>query len=192
MGHSTDALLAELESYDVSGDPAQGAVKEIIKDHVLTGGASVFDVQSSGHVTASAFCYNTSTHNFLIQKHRSLDLWLPFGGHVAAGETPYQAASREFAEESGLSEFWLLSDGTKPVLIDLDVHSIPLRQDLAAHFHLDFRYLVLVDGCIQHVPISPEVKECAWIKGEDLIQLIIPNLKRYLRRCEDRIRSLNP
>lgn len=185
------SIFEELDNYDTSGDPSQSAIKDIIRDHVEVSGVSVFDVRSSGHVTASAFCYNLSTGKFLMQRHRALDLWLPFGGHAELGEAPCQTASREFTEEAGVSEFRLLSNRGRPILLDLDVHSIPAKGKLNSHFHLDFRYLVLIDAQNPRIAACDgEVKECVWMESNSMLTLIKPNLKRYLLGCLKRTRLL--
>lgn len=38
----------------------------------------------------------------LLIKHKKLNLWLAPGGHVETGELPFQAAEREFWEETGV------------------------------------------------------------------------------------------
>ena len=38
----------------------------------------------------------------LLVRHKRLDLWLPIGGELEAGETPLEAARRELREETGL------------------------------------------------------------------------------------------
>lgn len=37
----------------------------------------------------------------ILHKHRKLNKWLQFGGHVEPHENPWQAVQREIREESG-------------------------------------------------------------------------------------------
>lgn len=40
----------------------------------------------------------------LLVQHTRLKLWLPVGGEIEPGETPLEAARRELAEETGITE----------------------------------------------------------------------------------------
>jgi 8-oxo-dGTP pyrophosphatase MutT (NUDIX family) len=52
------------------------------------------------HVTGSAIVLGP--RGVLLLRHRRLGIWLQPGGHLDAGETPWDAALRESAEETGL------------------------------------------------------------------------------------------
>jgi 8-oxo-dGTP pyrophosphatase MutT (NUDIX family) len=89
-----------------------------------------------GHVTASAFIINTDSTSLLLLHHKKLNMWLQPGGH-ADGETDVlQVAQKEAAEETGLVDLTLLSDGVG----DLDVHIVPAFGNVREHFHFDIRF----------------------------------------------------
>ena len=52
------------------------------------------------HFTATTFV--VFKNKTLLHKHRSLDMWLPPGGHIDRDELPHIAAAREVLEETGL------------------------------------------------------------------------------------------
>src|SRR5436190_16951651 len=52
------------------------------------------------HVTASAIV--TGRRGVVLHLHKRLGIWLQPGGHIHAGEMPWDAARREVFEETGL------------------------------------------------------------------------------------------
>ncbi len=53
-------------------------------------------------MVAGSIIFNASKDEVLLIKHKKLGVWLPPGGHIEAGEFPYEAAVREAKEETGL------------------------------------------------------------------------------------------
>ena len=53
------------------------------------------------HVTASALV--VGPRGVVLHRHRVLGIWVQPGGHIDPGETPWDAAVRETAEERGSS-----------------------------------------------------------------------------------------
>lgn len=86
------------------------------------------------HVTGSAIV--SGPRGTVLHLHKRLGLWLQPGGHLDSGESPWQAAVRETAEETGLAGR-LLPGAPEP--FHLDVHTA------GDHLHLDLRYLLLCD-----------------------------------------------
>ena len=58
--------------------------------------------------SVAVFCRHGG--EILLVRHKRLDLWLPVGGEIEAGETPLEAARRELREETGLE-----ADSWEPV-----------------------------------------------------------------------------
>lgn len=119
------------------------------------------------HVTGSAIVIGP--RGVLLHRHRRLGIWLQPGGHLDAGETPWEAARREAAEETGLAVRLISAD-----LVHLDVHPGP-----RGHTHLDLRYLV-DGGAADPVPPEGESQEIGWFTWSEAIGLADEGLRGAL------------
>jgi ADP-ribose pyrophosphatase YjhB (NUDIX family) len=134
----------------------------------------------AGHLTGSAFVVNRSRDKALLNHHAKLDMWLQFGGHVEAGELVLDAALRETREESGLRNLELAS----PAVFDIDVHLIPERNGVAAHYHYDIRFLVIADEA-EPLAISEESRAIVWVPmGEVARYSTSESILRMKRKVE--------
>jgi 8-oxo-dGTP pyrophosphatase MutT (NUDIX family) len=106
------------------------------------------------HVTGSALI--VGPRGIVLLKHRRLGIWVQPGGHIDAGEAPWEAARREAVEETGLPVRHLA--GT-PELAHVDVHP-----GGRGHTHLDLRYLfdAGADGAADPSPPAEESQEIGW------------------------------
>ena len=121
-----------------------------------------------GHVTGSALVTTMQMDSVLLTLHRKLGKWLQLGGHSDGNPKPEQVALREAAEESGLRDLAFVpfekvfGPGlTAPLLLDLDIHTIPARGAEPEHWHLDVRFLLFTKDP-QSIHISEESQDLAW------------------------------
>jgi hypothetical protein len=100
--------------------------------------------------TASAYIIRTNGAEpvIVLHKHRKLNMYLQFGGHVELNENPWSAITHEVSEESGykMSQLKLLQPNIKPIQITSGVlHPFPVAAlsiqygDLN-HNHTDHAY----------------------------------------------------
>jgi 8-oxo-dGTP pyrophosphatase MutT (NUDIX family) len=111
--------------------------------------------QPHAHFTASALVVDPARTRTALVHHRKLGIWVQPGGHLDSDDPSYAgAALREVREETGLT-------GTvePPQPLHLDVHEIPARPDMAAHLHLDVRFLVAAEG---ELVLSDESHDVRW------------------------------
>ena len=122
------------------------------------------------HVTASAIV--VGTRGVILHLHRRLHIWVQPGGHIDAGETPWDAAVRETVEETGLA---VRHPAGGPVVAHVDVHP-----GGRGHTHLDLRYLLL-GGPEDPAPPEGESQEVHWFSWDDAIARADPGLEGALR-----------
>ena len=134
-----------------------------------------FDVGADPvHVTGSGIV--VGRRGVLLHLHKRLGIWLQPGGHVDAGETPWDAALRETVEETGIEARFagpLRADGS-PELVHVDVHA-----GGRGHTHLDLRYLI--DGGEADPDPSPgESQQIGWFAWDTAIEVADPGLRGAL------------
>jgi len=138
--------------------------------------ADPFDRQADlVHVTGSAIV--SGPRGTVLHLHKKLHLWLQPGGHLDAGEAPWDAALREAGEETGLP---VRHPAGGAVLLHLDVH-------LAAegHVHLDLRYVLLCADA-EPAPAAGESQQVRWFTLDEALAIADEGLADGLRRLQDR------
>ena len=108
------------------------------------------------HVTGSAIVRDHDGR-VLLHRHKRLGVWLQPGGHLEAGEQPWDAAVRETREETGIEADHPASG---PCLVHVDVHEGP-----RGHVHLDLLYLLHADGRAPLAPAPGEAPAVDWFSA---------------------------
>ncbi|WAT16215.1 NUDIX hydrolase [Xanthomonas fragariae] len=132
-----------------------------------------------GHFTGSAWLVSADGTRTLLTHHRKLQRWLQPGGHADGDRDLAQVALREAEEESGLNGLRLLDAD----IFDLDRHWIPVRGEVAGHWHYDARYVV-VASANEAFEVSEESLALAWRPIADL--LAEPALDPSMRRMAEK------
>lgn len=135
------AIIELLDGHIPLDDTEAGHLKTI-KQWVSQNPMIVSRGFEPAHLVGSGLVLDLDSGRVLLHFHPKLGKWLQFGGH-ARYETDFsQVAMREALEESGLSDLQFFPDKDKPSLIDVDVHTIPERNQVPDHLHLDLRFLL--------------------------------------------------
>lgn len=118
------------------------------------------------HFTASAWVIDDHKEHALLTHHAKLNKWLQLGGHADGEYDLPSVARKELEEESGATEYELLS----PEIFDIDIHTIPERKGVPAHDHYDVRF------CFQGKLITPlkrnhESKALAWVPLPEIAKI---------------------
>ena len=138
-------------------------------DRLIAAGVDPFDIDADAvHITGSAIV--VGTRGVVLLRHRRLEMWIQPGGHVDPGETPWDAALREAAEETGLPVSFVTGTGemvgageVEPRLVHVDVHA-----GGRGHTHLDLRYLLAAPD-LDPAPPEGESPDVAWFGWPDAI-----------------------
>ncbi|MET0457969.1 MAG: NUDIX domain-containing protein [Ilumatobacteraceae bacterium] len=137
--------------------------------------AHPFDEQADPvHITASALI--VGPRGIVLHRHKRLGIWVQPGGHIDAGELPWDAAVREAVEETGLPA--RLADpghGDGHELAHVDVHPGP-----RGHTHLDLRYL-LEAGDADPAPPPGESQDVVWLDWDEALAVAEPGMAGILR-----------
>jgi 8-oxo-dGTP pyrophosphatase MutT (NUDIX family) len=141
-GSANDALRKLLEAHAPRDRIESGFARRMLELAKKGEGASSREHFEPGHFTATCLIVYPPSKAVLLHFHKRLQLWLPMGGHMEAGEEPGRAALREGAEESGLADLKLLS----PAPISLDIHPIPAARGEPLHEHFDIRFAAVTDA----------------------------------------------
>lgn len=153
-GSNPDALRERVRQSVAARHPIDAAERDCIAEFLrhFDALAHPFDEHADPvHVTGSAVVIGS--RGVVLIKHKRLGIWLQPGGHVDAGETPWDGARREAYEETGLAVDFA---GGSPQLVHVDVHA-----GGRGHTHLDLRYLVEAADADPQPPVG-ESQEIGW------------------------------
>jgi 8-oxo-dGTP diphosphatase len=124
--------------------------------------------------SVAVFCRNAG--EILLVRHKRLELWLPVGGEIEAGETPLEAARRELREETGLEGVFpagLGVDGSPPGLIGYEEHPAGSKG-----LHLNFAFVA--DVPTRELAACDEYTAVRWVG--DPVALECPlNVRQLVR-----------
>jgi 8-oxo-dGTP pyrophosphatase MutT (NUDIX family) len=138
--------------------------------------ADPFDESSSTtHVTGSAIV--VSDAGILLHLHRRLGRWLQPGGHVDGEEMPWDTATREVLEETGIAA---RHPEPGPTLVHVDVH--PAAR---GHIHLDLRYLLTAPSA-PPCPPPGESQQVRWVGWEEALRTDDAGLRTALLAARER------
>jgi len=118
-----------------------------------------------GHVTGSAWIINDARTHVLMTHHRKLNRWFQPGGHCDGEPDLLNVALKEANEETGLKNLKVV-DGE---VYDVDVHLIPERKGIPAHYHYDIRFLIEGDMNEQLI-ITEESNDLSWVSLEKIAE----------------------
>lgn len=118
-----------------------------------------------GHVTGSAWIVNNTRTHVLMMHHRKLNQWFQPGGHCDGDPDVLNVALKEANEETGLENLKVVAGE----IYDIDVHLIPERKGIPAHYHYDVRFLIEAN-MNEPLVITEESNDLAWVSLEKIAE----------------------
>jgi 8-oxo-dGTP pyrophosphatase MutT (NUDIX family) len=166
-GGETTAILRLLDEHAPRAvDPIEAEAVAFITQFVRAHSDALHRSQVLGHLTGSAWIVDAARTRTLLTHHRKLDKWLQPGGHADGDADLRAVAMREAVEETGVAGMRFVSED----IYDVDRHWIPVRGDVAGHWHLDIRFMVEADPAEPFV-VTDESHDLAWVALEDVARL---------------------
>lgn len=138
-----------------------------------------------GQLTGSAWIVNKEHTKVLLIHHKKLNKWLQIGGHIEdTDQNIEETVLREIEEESGISNVKLLSSSSN-LIYDIDIHTIPQKNDIAEHLHFDIRMLVEADENEALIPQNEEILAIKWYALNEIEDLTQNNsIKRMIDKMD--------
>lgn len=138
--------------------------------------------QAAAHFTASVILSDETAAQTCLVHHRKLGKWLQPGGHFEPADQGdlLRAATREALEETGCST----RPGPGPLLLDVDIHTIPARLDQPEHLHLDLRIVLVAADAAALRHDRSESLDARWFTWEGAHQIAAEEpLRRAMRKA---------
>jgi len=172
-------LIAELENYHTDNAIEQLCIPKFLE--LLNEPRCFYRDCFPAHITGSALLLSADGDKVLMNHHKSLNMWMQFGGHADGDEDILAVAIRETMEESGIIAFKPIT----PNIVDLDIHEIPanVKKNEPTHFHYDIRYLMRMTGEQQAI-ISDESNALQWMTFEEARTKGDDSLVRYITKAQ--------
>jgi len=144
MPLTKDAPLVELLSRHLPTDAKEREDLERMRAFAAELQSPFSRSQARAHFTGSAVVVDPAGERVALLHHAKLRRWLQPGGHAdeADGGLMEATALREAREETGCQ---VKLHPTAPRPLDVDIHTIPARNDEPEHLHLDIRYLIIAE-----------------------------------------------
>ncbi|MET9384795.1 NUDIX domain-containing protein [Streptomyces sp. NPDC002928] len=117
----------------------------------------------------------------LLVAHRKAGLWLPTGGHVEPGETPWAAVERECREELGISAVASTITGRRPFFL-----TVTRTRGQGEHTDVSLWYVVsaAVDSIVSYD--EEEFTAIRWLTPEQVLgeplNSLDPHMHRFTRK----------
>ena len=160
----------------------------------LQSGESLYQRETSAHLTASAWVVSPDRTQVLMAYHNLYDSWAWLGGHVDGETDLLAAAMREVREESGLKD-------VRPVSEDIfSVEILPVNGHekrgvyVPSHLHLNVTFLLEADPSAPLRSKADENSRVAWFSPAAAVEASSESWfrQRIYPKLNEKVRALQP
>lgn len=141
---TTKELYLQIENY-MPYNEEEVCFKEVMLDFLKNNENALVRDNKVAHFTASAWITNKEHTKILMGYHNIYKSWGWFGGHADGNADLYAVVRKEIAEECGLTNVKLLSDGIYGLNVLTVEKHIKRGNFVNAHLHLDAVFLFEAD-----------------------------------------------
>ena len=141
--------------------------------------------------TASAYIVRLDAPEpaLMLHRHKILDQYLQFGGHIERKENLWQTVAHELAEESGytMPQLKVLQPQLRIAsLSSVQLHPIPICLlthpfEGIDHFHTDIAFAFTAEGPPGRSPVKGESEEITLFTAQELRQLPAADIPENVR-----------
>jgi len=183
-------LYNEISSY-TPYDEKEANDKEVMLEYIKNNEDVLTRNNRIAHFTTSAWITNKKRDKILMIYHNIYNSWAWIGGHADGIDDLLSVVKREINEETGLTNFNLLSDGIYGInIITVDNH-IKRGKQVSSHLHFDVEYLFEADendithikedenSGVKWVPIDKVTEYSTEDKMKPIYNRMIQKMEKY-------------
>lgn len=182
-----DKLIESLKTY-IPHDEDERKARSFMQAFIAQNPDCLTRENETAHFTASAWIVNKNRDKALMVFHNIYNAWSWTGGHADGCDDMLAVALKEAREETGISDFSVLSDNIFSVeILNVGGH-VKKGKTVKAHRHLNVTYLLEADDTLPLKVREEENSAVAWLSlqnaentPEEQMRPIYEKLNRKLR-----------
>lgn len=155
-------LYQQLKEYTPYNEQ-EAADKEAILAFMERNPDALFRENLTAHFSASAWIVNKAHTKVLMAYHNIYNSWAWTGGHADGNADLLAVIRREVAEETGLTDVKLISDGIFGINVLTVERHIKKGRPVSSHLHLDVDYLFEADDSLPLRVRQDENSAVGWV-----------------------------
>lgn len=186
-----ERLYKEIEAF-VPFDEREQADREVMLEFIRKNEDVLTRENRIAHFTATAWIVNGNRDKVLMVYHNIYKSWAWVGGHADGDEDLLRVVQKEVAEETGVSDIQLLSDGIYGLnIVPVDTHK-KRGQVVTAHLHLDVEYLFEADENDMIRIKADENSGVKWLECSRINEFVTEeNMKPIYARLNEKLKRGN-